>query len=143
MAVDQLLSVREDKENFPPIPPSLVGVAFMKFNRRDFLWTSASLAAVAASEAAFAQQSNQKTQTRGTGRGTPSERMNVAVIGIRGRGREHLDAVAGKHNCVVTHICDADSGTLEEGSVKTKLGQVTQRQGNVRPEFVQDLRRIM
>jgi len=116
----------------------------MKLNRRDFLWTSASLAAVAASEAAFAQQNpTSQPQPAGTGRGNPGERLNVAVIGIRGRGREHLDAIAGKHNCVVTHICDADSGTLEEGVVKTKLGQITQRQGNLRPEFVQDMRRIM
>jgi predicted dehydrogenase len=114
----------------------------MKFNRRDFLWSSASLAAVAASEAAFAQNSTQPAPAA-TGAGAPGERLNVAVIGIRGRGREHLDSVAGRHNCVVTHICDADSNTPNEAAVTRTLNTISQRQGGQRPEFVQDLRRIM
>jgi predicted dehydrogenase len=116
----------------------------MKFNRRDFLWSSASLAAVAASEAALlAQTPPAQENPAPTGRGAPNERLNIAVIGIRGRGQDHLEGLAGRHNCVVTHICDVDTATQNEPNVARKLTSITQRQGNVRPEFVQDLRRIM
>ena len=79
----------------------------MSFNRRDFLRTSASLAAVAATEAAFAKTSQaQDAPATGTGRGDPMERLNVAVIGFRSRGMEHISGLAGRNNCVVTHVCD-------------------------------------
>ena len=116
----------------------------MKFNRRDFLWSSASLAAVAASERLLLAQTPAPAPTPApTGRGNPTNRLNVAVIGIRGRGREHLDGIAGRHNCVVTHVCDVDTATQNERAVAAKLTAITARQGGVRPEFVQDLRRIM
>ncbi|HEX3316193.1 MAG TPA: Gfo/Idh/MocA family oxidoreductase [Gemmataceae bacterium] len=116
----------------------------MKFNRRDFLWSSASLAAVAASESLLLAQTPAPTPTPApTARGNPGDRLNVAVIGIRGRGREHLEGMAGRHNCVVTHICDADSATQNERAVAAKITSIAARQGGVRPEFVQDLHRIM
>ena len=59
----------------------------MKFNRRDFLWSSASLAAVAASEARLLAQTPPAPAPAPNGRGNPMNRLNVAVIGFRGRGR--------------------------------------------------------
>src|SRR5262249_9617582 len=139
------LPVRQD-ETKRSAPPSLVdkGVPPMKFNRRDFLWSSASLAAVAASERLFVQQSlaAQQADQATTGRGNPNERLNVCVIGIRGQGRSHIAGYAGRNNCVVTHICDADSNTPNEAPVRSTLNAAEKAQG-VRPEYVQDLRRIM
>ena len=114
----------------------------MSFNRRDFLRTTASLAAVAASEAAFARTSHAQDQpAAGTGRGAPAERLNIACIGVRGQGRSHISGYAGRHNCVVTHICDVDSSV--PGSIASTLDSAATAQGGVRPEYVQDLRRIM
>lgn len=115
----------------------------MTFNRRDFLRTSASLAAVAASEAAFAQTTPAPAQpATGTGRGNPNERINLAVIGFRSRGREHIQGLAGRNNCVVTHVCDVDSSVPENREVANTLNAAEKAQG-VRPQYVQDLRRIM
>lgn len=115
----------------------------MTFNRRDFLWTSASLAAVGAAETAFARKLQAQDQPNpGTGRGDPMQRLNVAVVGFRGRGAEHISGFAGNHNCVVTHVCDVDSSVPEARDRAAQLDAVATRQ-RVRPEYVQDLRRIM
>src|SRR5262245_11282006 len=115
----------------------------MKFNRRDFLRTSASLAAVAATEAAFANRTPAQPPAAGqTGRGNPMERLNVAVIGIRSQGRTHIAGYAGRHNCVATHGCDVDSAVPETREVATTLREAETAQ-RVRPQYVQDLRRIM
>src|SRR5207253_102877 len=118
-----------------PIP----GAGSMKINRRDFLWSSASLAAVAASESQFLAQTppTPDPAPAPTGRGAPLNRLNVAVIGIRGRGKDHLGSIAGRHDCVVTHICDVDTATPNERAVATRLNSVATAQGNVRPQFVQ------
>jgi predicted dehydrogenase len=113
------------------------------FNRRDFLWTSASLAAVAASEAAFVHESTAQDQAPpATGRGNPLERINVACIGFRGQGQGHITGYAGRHNCVVTHVCDADSAVPQTANVARTLNNAENAQ-RVRPIYVQDLRRIM
>jgi predicted dehydrogenase len=115
----------------------------MSFNRRDFLRSSASLAAVAATEAAFAKTSLAQTPpAAGTGRGDPMERLNVAVIGFRSRGMDHVGGYAGRHNCVVTHVCDADSAVPQNRDVAAGLTRAENAQRH-RPEYVQDLRRIM
>jgi len=114
----------------------------MVFNRRDFLRTTASLAAVAAAEAPFIRQSQAQTPAApGTAAGAPAERLNIACIGVRGQGRGHIAGYAGRHNCVVTHICDVDSSV--PGSIAAALNSATTAQGGIRPEYVQDLKRIM
>ncbi|MBL8793425.1 MAG: Gfo/Idh/MocA family oxidoreductase, partial [Planctomycetia bacterium] len=107
----------------------------MRFlNRREFLhesalW-SAAVAAVSglrvpAVEAAAAQTGDANSQLR------------VAVIGVKGRGRDHLTGFAGKHNCLVTTVCDVDT-TYADPAVKI----VEKAQGKA-PKFEQDLRRVM
>ncbi len=107
-------------------------------NRRDFLYTSAGLAmlAEAATEVhkGFAAQ---QEQPNNTGRGNPNERLNIAVIGVRGQGAGHVRGYAGRHNCVVTHICDTDSSVVG-GPI-----QAAAKAQGVEPRYVQDLRRIM
>jgi predicted dehydrogenase len=115
----------------------------MKFNRRDFLWSSASLAGIAASEARLLAQTPTEPAPAPNGRGNPMNRLNVAVIGFRGRGREHLAEIAGHNDVVVTHVCDVDSNVPNERPVADRLNAITAAQGNVRPQYVQDLRRIM
>ena len=108
-------------------------------NRRDFLYTSAGLAmlAEAAVEAQQGQGAQQQEQPANTGRGNPNERLNIAVIGVRGQGAGHVRGYAGRHNCVVTHICDTDS------SVVGGPTQAAAKAQGVEPRYVQDLRRIM
>jgi predicted dehydrogenase len=105
-------------------------------SRREFLKGSALLAAGAATlsltesviEAAPAQNPQ----------GGPNDRLNVAVIGIRGRGRSHIAGFGGRNNCRVTHLCDADSSTAADA-----INYARKQQGGADATFVQDLRRIM
>lgn len=105
-------------------------------SRRQFMQGTAALAAASAGahlidQTAFAQEQQPAR------RGGANERLNVAVIGVRGRGKSHIGGFANRHNCQVTHLCDCD-----EGVVADAMNQA-QRQQNRRPTFVKDLRRIM
>lgn len=39
---------------------------------------------------------------------SPNERLSVAVIGVRGRGGDHIRAFAARPDCQVTYVCDVD-----------------------------------
>jgi predicted dehydrogenase len=104
-------------------------------NRRDFLRGSAALVSAAALDLALVQA--QSGQPQSTARGPANEQIHVSVIGVNSRGRDHVRGFAGRNNCLVTHICDADSAVV--GPAMT-LAEGAQRR---RPTFVQDLRRIM
>jgi predicted dehydrogenase len=66
-----------------------------------------------------------------------NEQIHVAVIGVHGRGRDHVRGFAGRQGCLVTHICDADSAV-----VGPALDLAERAQGR-RPVYVQDLRRLL
>jgi predicted dehydrogenase len=104
-------------------------------SRREFLRGSAALAGAWASTGLFENvvEAGQETSRR---RG-PNEQLHVAVIGVNGRGREHVQGFAGRHNCLVTHICDVDAAVIRPAMNDAKRRQ--QRQ----PTYVQDLRRIL
>jgi predicted dehydrogenase len=105
-------------------------------HRRDFLKGSAALAGAGllhgASEAA------QEPQAQGSS--GANARLNVAVIGVNGRGMDHVGGFTNPRtnlNCVITHICDADSAVI--GRAVQRVAKVQGRE----PQYVQDLRRIM
>lgn len=105
--------------------------------RRDFLKQSAGLAGLIAAgyfaeDAPAAEQEAQPAQPRGA-----NERLNIAVIGVRGRGKDHIGGLANRHNCRVTHLCDVD-----EAVIGPAFTLVQERQGAA-PKVVRDLRRIM
>src|SRR5436190_23164466 len=102
-------------------------------NRRDFLQGTAGLAAALAAERFTPQIAESAQQAPGGA----NERLNVAVIGVRGQGKSHLAGYAGRHNCHVTMICDVDSSQAPEAIKIVEKGQGTQ------PRYVQDLRRVM
>ena len=93
-------------------------------NRRTFLASAGSGAAALALG----------TGVRAAG---PNDRINVAVIGIRGRGESHIDAFSKHKDTRVVALCDVDH-RLFDGRAK----QVEDRQGKA-PQLVGDLRRLM
>jgi predicted dehydrogenase len=105
-------------------------------SRREFLKGSALLAAAAAGMR-FGRDEAEASATQARS-GTPAERLNVAVLGVRGRGQDHVRGFAGQHNCIVTHLCDPDSAVVD----RAMRIAADARQGQ-RPSYVQDLRRIM
>lgn len=66
-----------------------------------------------------------------------AERVRVAVIGIRGRGRNHAAGFAAIPGVEVAAVCDVDSRLLPEAQADTAKAQKT------RPEAVQDFRRLL
>ncbi len=102
-------------------------------HRRDFMKGSAAL--VGAGLVGNVAEAAQEAQPQNNG--SANGRLNVAVIGVNGRGRDHVGGFAGRNNCVVTHICDADSNVIR-GAMQAAM----KAQGS-EPTYVQDLRRIM
>jgi len=100
-------------------------------NRRDFLQ------GLAASLAGTTLLGEADAAAQPQAQGGANERLNVAVIGVKGRGGEHVRSLAGRLNCVVSHICDVDSSVVGSSMTAAEKAQ------GMRPTYVQDLRRIM
>jgi predicted dehydrogenase len=116
-----------------PVFITLKGLIMLPFfDRRGFLKGTAGLAAAGLLDTHAQAAPDDQPAPAGA-----NNRLNVAVIGVNGRGKNHLDAFAGNHNCVVTHICDVDSRVAA-----SQVQRITKKQG-VAPQYVQDLRRIM
>ncbi len=101
--------------------------------RRDFLHDSATLTAVLAGASlvgAPAEAAKKKHKNES------GDRLRVAVLGVHGRGKDHVRGFAGKHNCVVATICDADSAVVGDAMRSAKKAQ-----GST-PKYEQDLRRV-
>ncbi len=103
-------------------------------DRRDFLHESALLASAAALLAgdrllADKPASNEKD--------SPGDKLRVAVVGVNGRGMSHVGGFAGKNNCVVTTICDADRAVIGRA-----MKAVEKKQGKA-PKYEQDIRKVV
>ena len=81
-------------------------------DRRLFLSESALLAAAAAAVGGLDNRASAEESAAAAKKGSASEKLRVAVVGVNGRGMDHVHGFAGKHNCVITTICDADSGVI-------------------------------
>jgi predicted dehydrogenase len=88
-------------------------------DRRRFM--AASLAGIAAGRAS----------------GSPNDRIRMAVIGLRGRGRDHIAKFGTRKNCEIAAVCDIDTSQIEP-AVKA----VEEVQGT-KPKVYQDLRRLL
>ena len=66
-----------------------------------------------------------------------NDRVAVAVVGVRGRGREHIELFAKNPASCVVAICDVDSAENEKA-----LPVVEKAQG-MRPKVYQDLRKLL
>ncbi len=72
-----------------------------------------------------------------TAKAAANERLNVAIIGVRGRGNSLARNLAAMPDVQITHICDVNQPLLENFGK-----QVAEIQKSV-PQPVQDLRRLM
>jgi predicted dehydrogenase len=90
-------------------------------DRRDFLKTGA--AAVAAFQAKNVLGAN--------------DRVRVAVIGLRGRGLNHIQSIHGTPNVELAAICDIDESVIAE-----RLGSV-EKLGMPKPQTYGDVRKLL
>ncbi len=111
----------------------------MRFlNRRQFLHDSAALAAAVAGTGLLGEAAH-AAERREARKGDVNSRLNVAVIGVHGRGMSHVGAFAGNDrlNTVVATVCDAD-----EAVIGPAMKHVEGKQGHL-PKYEQDLRKVL
>jgi predicted dehydrogenase len=72
-------------------------------------------------------------------RGTPaSEKIVLAVVGVRGRGSQHGPAFASRPDCRVAYVCDVDSNLFA-----SRARAIADAHGGRSPKCVQDFRRAL
>jgi len=66
-----------------------------------------------------------------------NDKTNIAVIGVGGRGNDHIKAYAGLPNARIAALCDIDQAALEVGiaRVKTLTGEAPKGYGDMRQLF--------
>lgn len=69
----------------------------------------------------------------------PSERVRVAVCGVRGRGMSHVESYVGMKDVEIVAICDVDSSAGVTGHASKYIEERTGK----RPMFVQDFRYLL
>src|SRR5690349_740269 len=104
-----------------------------KRNRRQFLEESmfAAAAAVAASATPQLLRADEPQSS------SPNAKLNVAIVGVRGRGGSHISALAGRKDTEVRYICDVDSAVGNK-----RVGEIEKRQGS-RPTYIEDIRALL
>jgi predicted dehydrogenase len=106
-------------------------------NRREFLQDSAALAAALAAVGGVGNHLEAAEKTKTAKKKSASDQLHVAVIGVHGRGREHVSKFSGHPETVVATICDADSAVIGPA-----MRFAEKAQGKA-PKFEQDLRRVL
>jgi predicted dehydrogenase len=109
-----------------------------RIDRRSFLSESAFLAACAAVAPAAGHLAADEEPARK--KGSASEKLRVAVVGVRGQGMGHVRAYANQKddlNCVITTICDVDSGVIGPA-----MKHVEKQQGKA-PAYEKDVRKVV
>jgi predicted dehydrogenase len=102
-------------------------------NRRQFLKDSMFVAASAAMSSSsgrmlFGQEGQSKSA---------NEKLNVAVVGVNGRGGSHYRFYSGRKDTVVSYVVDVDSKIGNNRAV-----EIEKRQG-IKPKFVEDIRQML
>jgi predicted dehydrogenase len=105
-------------------------------SRRDFLHDSAAFGTALAGVGVFGS-SLFAAEDEAKKKEDANDKLHVAVLGVNGRGMNHVEGFANKHNCVITTICDCDKGVIEKAMKAVEKAQ------KKAPKFEQDLRRVM
>jgi predicted dehydrogenase len=67
-----------------------------------------------------------------------NDRINMAVVGIGGRGRDHIDEFAKQDKCRIAAVCDVDQAARERGvaQVEKLLGYKPKQYADMRQLFL-------
>jgi predicted dehydrogenase len=111
-------------------------------DRRDFLRSSAAMAAglttfgATSARAGDGDADSEKDKDRDAKKAGPNDVLRLAVIGVRGRGMEHLAGFGRLGDVRITTICDADRNVIGRAmsTVEKKYGRA--------PKYVQDMRKV-
>ncbi len=111
-------------------PPSVEGADLRKtrFSRRAMLAQSSAIGLTLAA--------GTLTGAKPARAVSPNEKLNLAVIGIRGRGQAHVSGFAKRPDCQLSYLCDVDSQYFPAAV------RVVEDAGSPPPKTVADMRRI-
>ncbi len=101
-------------------------------SRRDFLRDSALLSAALAGVAGAVSAADEQPGAK-----KDEGNLNVAVVGVRGRGMSHVGGFAGRNGCRITAICDVDEGVIGKAMTHVKKAQ------GAEPKYVKDVRKLV
>ncbi len=68
---------------------------------------------------------------------TPSDTIRIACVGVRGRGKNHIDAYSALPNVDIVAMCDVDESVLNQ-----RLGE-REKAGQKKPVAYSDLRKLL
>lgn len=104
-----------------------------RLSRRRFLEDSlAALATAAAAPAVLAE-----TTAATARRAAPSEQLRIAVIGLHGRGMEHVRGYLAMDDVTIAAICDCDTAQFD------KANKAITAKGGKAPKTYQDIRKLL
>jgi predicted dehydrogenase len=103
------------------------------FTRREFIERSSILSAAAA---VLGPESLDAAETKPISKRS-SDRLRVAVVGVRGRGMSHVAGFLGNSNTEITTVCDCD-----EAVIGPAMKKIEGKQGKA-PEYVKDIRKLV
>ena len=108
-----------------------------RFTRRGFL--EQSLIAAAAGMAGIAMTDNALSEEapRITKRAMQNDKIHIAVIGLNGRGSNHLDAYLSRDDVEVVGICDVDQSVADRA-----VASIVKKGKTAAPTF-QDIRKLL
>jgi predicted dehydrogenase len=107
-------------------------------DRRQFMHDTAAIAAsMAALQAGRRGEARADEAPDAGGKASANDTVRVAVIGVRGRGLEHIRGLTHLKDVRVTTICDVDRNVI--GAAKLALTAKYKTE----PKYVQDLRRVL
>ena len=66
-----------------------------------------------------------------------NDRIRVGVVGVRGRGRDHIDVYANQPNTAVGAVCDIDQAQSE------RAVQLVEKLGGAKPKVYTDFRQML
>jgi predicted dehydrogenase len=101
-------------------------------SRREFINRSALIAAAAAAGSTATAEEKPSVPLK-----AQTDKLRVAVVGVRGRGMSHVEGFLGKNNCEITTVCDCD-----EAVIGPAMKKIEGKQGKA-PKFEQDIRKVV
>jgi predicted dehydrogenase len=104
-----------------------------RISRRRFLEDSLALLAVSAIPTAAMAESSGATRRRVS----PNDKIRVAVIGLHGRGMNHVESYAEMDDVEIVALCDADTATFGRALA------AIDKKGKPKPRMIQDVRKLV
>jgi len=98
-------------------------------DRRELMRLSAALAAASAVPALRAAEPVAKRQEPGP--------VRVAVVGVRSRGKEHVQGYLAQKDAVITTICDCDESVIAD------VMKAVEKKNGKPPKFEKDIRKVL